>query len=239
MKIAIFGYGKMGKAIETLLLSMPQHKIVLIATSYNHNTIDIEFLQSADVAIDFSVPEAVITNIQLCFAHNIPIVVGTTGWYDHLDYIKNLTTTQNQTIFYSSNYSIGVFIMKKLTQQFGKLIAKYPQYKLQIEETHHTEKKDSPSGTAITLAEQLIQENDHLDKWVNNIPAYNNELLILSQRKAKVKGIHEIIAHSDIDTITIRHEAHNRDGFAQGAIAAAEWVIGKKGVYNMDDMITT
>lgn len=237
MKIAIIGYGKMGKTIEQLLDS--QHEIVLKINSKNIAEMTTQNLQKADVAIEFSTPDAAYDNILRCFEANIPLVVGTTAWLNRLEEITQICTEQNQTLFYASNFSIGVNLFFELNRQLAKIMADYPNYHLQIDEIHHTQKLDAPSGTAISLAEGIIEVNPSKKYWVNQSSEQIDFVDIVSHRETDVKGTHYITYSSDIDTIEIKHTAHTRAGFALGAIKAAEWIVenGKKGVFTMRDML--
>ena len=198
MNIALIGYGKMGKEIEQIAISRG-HKIVLKVDITNASTFTITDLKQADVAIEFSTPESAINNIYKCFDANIPIVVGTTGWMNHLDEVKEKCKEKNQTLFYASNYSIGVNLFFKLNQHLAKLMNSYPDYNVTMEEIHHVHKLDAPSGTAISLANQVIELNDIKNKWVNNTTKNNNELSIISKRIDEVPGTHTITYSSPVD----------------------------------------
>lgn len=237
MKIAIIGYGKMGKTIEGLIEG--KHDIVLRINSQNAPEMTTENLQKADVAIEFSTPDAAFNNILKCFEANIPIVVGTTAWLDRLEEITQLCEQQNQALFYASNFSIGVNLFFELNRKLAKMMADYPNYHLQIDEIHHTQKLDAPSGTAITLAEGIMEVDASKKKWVNRSIEEEGTIDIVSHRKEDVKGTHVITYSSDIDTIEIKHTAHTRAGFALGAIKAAEWLVGKKGVFTMRDYLSS
>ena len=236
MNLALIGYGKMGKEIEQMAL-LRGHKIVLKGELNNENLFSSEQLKTADVAIEFSVPESAINNIYKCFEANIPVVVGTTGWLNSLDEVINNCNNKQQTLFYASNFSIGVNLFFKLNQQLAKLMNVYPDYNVSIEEIHHIHKIDAPSGTSISLANQVIANNTNKKCWVNDLSNNKNELSIISQRIDEVPGTHTVTYQSSVDDISIKHIAHNRKGFALGAIIAAEWVIGKKGVFGMNDLI--
>ena len=236
MTIALIGYGKMGKEIEQMAI-LRGHKIVLKGELNNENLLSSAQLKTADVAIEFSVPESAINNIYKCFEANIPVVVGTTGWLNSLDEVINNCNNKQQTLFYASNFSIGVNLFFKLNQQLAKLMNVYPDYNVSIEEIHHIHKIDAPSGTSISLANQVIANNTNKKCWVNDLSNNKNELSIISQRIDEVPGTHTVTYQSSVDDISIKHIAHNRKGFALGAIIAAEWVIGKKGVFGMNDLI--
>ena len=232
MKILLLGYGKMGKTIEKIALERG-HEIVGRIDSKDLSGIAVS---KADVAIEFSQPEAAPDNIKACLENNIPVACGTTGWLEKIGDIEKLTNRHNGTFFYASNYSLGVNIFFKLNQQLARMMKSFEQYTVSIDETHHTEKKDSPSGTAITLAEGIITEGIK-KKWANE-PSENEEnLTINSFRINEVPGTHIVKYASVIDDLEIRHIAHSREGFARGAIMVAEWLPGKKGVLGMDDFL--
>ncbi|NOW96214.1 4-hydroxy-tetrahydrodipicolinate reductase [Mucilaginibacter sp. SG564] len=244
MKIALLGYGKMGKIIEKIAISR-KHEIVL---TIDHDTMDdltVENLQKADVVIDFTMPASVLGNIKHCFDAGIPIVVGTTGWYDQIPQIKQLCEQGNNTLLYGSNFSVGVNIFFHVNRLLAKVMNNYPYYDVQVEEIHHTQKLDSPSGTAITIAEGILDNLETKSEWVNVLTTddkqdddtvSNNQLLIESLRIDSVPGTHTVIYDSEVDTIEFKHTAHSRNGFALGAVLAAEWIQGKKGFYSVDAM---
>lgn len=242
MKIVILGYGKMGQLIEKFALKRG-HEIALIVDSQNREGLTAEDLEDADIAIDFSTPEAALDNISLCFEANLPLVVGTTGWYDHLQEVKETCLDANQSLLYGSNFSIGVNIFFHVNKLLAKAIAPYQQYDVQVEEIHHIHKLDAPSGTAITIAEGIIENSETKKSWVNqligseedivNLP---DELLIESIRIEEVPGTHTVLYSSEVDQIEFKHTAHNRDGFALGAVIAAEWLYGKKGFYQVTEI---
>jgi 4-hydroxy-tetrahydrodipicolinate reductase len=236
MKIALIGYGKMGKEIEQIALSRG-HTIVFKVNGTNANTCTIAELKKTDVAIEFSTPEAAINNIYKCFESNIPVVVGTTGWLNKLEEVKQKCIEKNQTLFYASNYSIGVNLFFKLNEYLAKLMNQYPDYNVTMEEIHHVHKLDSPSGTAISLANQVIEKMDRKQKWVNQLTNNADELNIVSKRIDEVPGTHIVTYGSAVDEISITHLAHNRKGFALGAVIAAEWVNNKKGIFGMNDLM--
>lgn len=238
MKIALMGYGKMGKEIEGIALER-KHEIVLKVDVSNMTSFSDEELKRADVAIEFSTPESAFKNIIKCFELNIPVVVGTTGWLSHLEEAREMCRQKNQALFYSSNYSIGVNIFFKLNEYLAKIMNNYPQYNVSMFEEHHIHKLDSPSGTAITLANQIIESNGRKENWVNAITEKGNELEIISKRIAETPGTHTIKYFSSVDEIEITHVAHNRKGFALGAVLAAEWLQKKKGIFGMDDLLNT
>lgn len=236
MKIAILGYGKMGKEIERIALERNHEILMRIDSSEDWNNYIYDFL-NADVAIDFSTPANVLDNIMKCFSANVPVVVGTTGWYDQLDVVRELCVGKNQTMFYASNFSIGVNVFFQINKKLAQLMNPHTDYEVYIEETHHTQKLDSPSGTAITLANDIIANLNRKENWKNEMTQYEEELGIKSVREANVPGTHIVTYESVNDIIEIKHTAKNRLGFAMGAILAAEFIVRKKGVYEMKDML--
>ncbi|MCR9183686.1 MAG: 4-hydroxy-tetrahydrodipicolinate reductase [Flavobacteriaceae bacterium] len=231
MNIALLGYGKMGKTIEKLALEKGD-TIVAIVTSSK----DLSKLKGADVAIDFSVPDAAVTNITACFEQGIPVVSGTTGWLDHYDKVLNLCQSRNGSFIYASNFSIGVNLFFELNKKLAKMMAKYGNYNVSIEEIHHIQKLDAPSGTAISLAKDIIEQTKYTNWKLDS--ASENEIAIKALREEEVKGTHTVSYTSPIDTISIKHEAHNREGFAMGALLAAAWLKDKKGIYSMKDVLS-
>lgn len=236
MKIALIGYGKMGKEIEQIAISRG-HTIVLKVDRTNASSYSVAELKKADVAIEFSTPESAINNIHKCFEANIPVVVGTTGWLEHLDNVKQQCIEKQHTLFYASNYSIGVNLFFKLNESLAKMMNNYPAYNVSMEEIHHVHKLDAPSGTAISLANQVIGNLAAKKKWVNRPAEDTSELGIISKRLDEVPGTHTVTYSSDVDEISITHIAHNRKGFASGAVIAAEWVKDKKGIFGMNDLM--
>ena len=204
----------------------------------NQADLNPENLDRIDVAIEFSRPESAFQNIVSCLENGVPVVCGTTGWLDHLDEAIQLTEKYQGGLFYASNYSIGVNLFFALNRKLARVMSQYQQYEVRMEEIHHTQKLDAPSGTAITLAEGLIAELPGKDTWVNQLEHRPSEVPILSKRIDQVPGTHTISYQSKIDTITISHVAHSREGFARGALAAAEWLRGKQGFYGMEDMLS-
>lgn len=231
MKIALLGYGKMGKVIERIAEARG-HEIVLKKERDSGFT----GLEQADVAIDFSIPDAAFENISRCFDLGIPVISGTTGWLSQLDEAKKRCLEKQSAFIYSSNFSLGVNIFFELNSYLAKIMAQFNQYEVGITEIHHTQKLDAPSGTAITLAQSIIA-NSSLDKWVLNESSTTNELVIKAERTADVPGTHIIQYKSVVDSIEIKHEAHNREGFALGAVVAAEWIKGKSGIFEMKDVL--
>lgn len=237
MKIALIGYGKMGKEIERVAVA-GHHEIVLKIDDKNTGELISGNLKKADVAIEFTTPQSAAGNILKCFEASVPVVSGTTGWLDRLEDIKKICFEKKQAFFYASNFSIGVNLFFRLNEYLAELMKSYPQYYPSIEEIHHLHKKDAPSGTAITLAEGLMKARGGLTKWVlNNDEIKEGELPIDSIRLGEVPGTHTIYYTSEADEIKISHEAYSRRGFAEGAVRAAEWLAGKKGVFGMKDLL--
>jgi 4-hydroxy-tetrahydrodipicolinate reductase len=230
MKIALLGYGKMGIVIEKIALQRG-HEIVLRKSSSN----TYQGLETADVAIDFSVPTSAVANISACLNAGIPVISGTTGWLEHYDQIIALCKEKNGAFIYGSNFSLGVNIFFELNNHLAKIMSKFNQYKVSMEEIHHTQKLDAPSGTAISLAEGIIQ-NSNYNNWTLETPK-ENELQIDAKRIENIPGTHSVFYNSEVDLIEIKHEAHNREGFALGSVIAAEWILGKKGVFTMKDVL--
>ena len=236
MKIALIGYGKMGKAIEEIAVSRG-HTIVLKVSLENMEDNTIEKIRQADAAIEFTGPESAYENILRCLDAGVPVVSGSTGWLAQLPEIRRYCEQKNGTFLYASNFSVGVNLFFELNKRLAALMADHPEYKPRITEIHHTQKKDAPSGTAITLAEQLLEKIHRKKGWVNHISDNLDELEILSERVDPAPGTHTIAYESDIDTITITHTAHNRRGFATGAVLAAEFIASRKGIYQMSDVL--
>ena len=236
MKIALLGYGKMGKEIEKSALERG-HSIVLKVDIDNATTYTIDELKQADVAIEFSTPDTAINNIYKCFEAGVPIVVGTTGWLHRLEEVKTKCTDMNQTLFYASNYSIGVNLFFKLNKYLAKMMNAFKNYNVSVEEIHHIHKLDSPSGTAISIADQILENIDTKKGWINEAEKNSEDLSIISKRIEEVPGTHTVTYSSAVDTISMTHTAHNRTGFALGAVVAAEWSKDKKGIFGMEDMM--
>lgn len=235
MNIALLGYGKMGKEIESIALQR-NHNIILRVNKTNQNTITAEDLKMADVAIEFSTPQTVVENISKCLNVQVPVVVGTTGWYNNFEEIKKSCNEKNGSLFHATNFSLGVNLFFKLNLYLAELMNKYPDYDVSMEEIHHIHKLDKPSGTAITLANQIIEKVERKTKW--SIEEQNNETLFIKDvREGDVPGTHIIKYKSPIDDIEIMHKAQNRKGFALGAVIAAEFLKNKKGIYTMLDII--
>ena len=236
MKIALIGYGKMGKAIEEIALSKG-HEVLLKLDVTNPQEFTKENLQSCDVAIEFTSPHSAVENLKKCFEAGLPVVCGSTGWLAVWNDILKACEANSGALIYASNYSIGVNLFFELNSYLAKLMSKHPDYQVALEEIHHTEKKDSPSGTAITLAEQVLQHIANKKKWVNHISDNIEDLEIISERIDPAPGTHKIKYTSPIDDIEIIHTAHNRKGFAGGAVLAAEFLVGKKGIFNMKQVL--
>lgn len=240
MKIVILGYGKMGHEVEQTALSRNHNVAYRIDTEEDWNKNKSQIAQ-CDVVIEFSTPETAIANINKCFDIDIPIVIGTTGWYSHLDEIKKRCTNEGHTMFYAPNFSIGMNFVFKLNKEMARFAQQY-DYQLNITETHHIHKLDKPSGTAVKLAEDIIRSNNNYENWALEesleCPSCNDKTLKINAiREGEVFGIHEIKALSQCDEITLRHEAFSRKGFATGAVIAAEFIQNKKGVFTMNDII--
>jgi len=235
MKIVLLGYGKMGKEIEKIALER-KHEVVLKVDENNAASITKEDLAKGDVAIEFSTPHTVLGNIRKCFDAGLPIVVGTTGWYDQFDSIKKECLEKNQSFFYSSNFSLGVNLFFKVNKYLAELMNNYPGYEVSVEEIHHIHKLDKPSGTAITLATQILEKLKRKKSW--SIEKKDADTLFIKDvREGEVPGTHIIKYTSAIDDIEIMHKAHNRKGFALGSVVAAEFLKGKKGIYTMSDIV--
>ena len=236
MKIALIGYGKMGKAIESIALNKG-HEIVLKIDIQNNQDFTEAAIQKADVAIEFTGPHSAFENVKKCIAWGVPVVSGSTGWLDQWAVIKNLCEEKNGTLIYSSNYSIGVNLFFELNKQLAQLMQPYNSYDVSMTEVHHTEKKDAPSGTAISLAEQILAQIGRKNKWVNAASENSNELVIQSERIDPAPGTHMVKYSSEVDDIEIIHTAHTRIGFASGAVLAAEFAFEKKGIFTMKDVV--
>jgi 4-hydroxy-tetrahydrodipicolinate reductase len=236
MKVALIGYGKMGHAIEEIALERG-HEIVLKIGIENIEENTIENIRRADVAIEFTGPEIAFDNIIRCIDAGVPVVSGSTGWLQRYDEAVKYCQEKNGALLYASNFSIGVNIFFALNRKLAELMAPHKEYDVHMKEIHHTAKKDAPSGTAITLAEDILKIFPGKKKWVNSESADPGDLVILSERVDPAPGTHVITYTSDIDDIEITHTAHNRKGFAAGAVLAAEFLKGKHGIYNMRDVL--
>ena len=230
MKIALLGYGKMGKIVEKLAVKKG-HTIVSRINQYSSK----EEILKADIAIEFSTPQAAVSNIKFCLENDIPIVSGTTGWLAHYDKMIKLCENRNGSFIYASNFSIGVNLFFSINEYVSNLMESWKDYQVSIEEVHHNQKQDIPSGTAVTLAEEIIRNSNKKNWELNGTEAEN--INITAKRINDIKGSHIINYDSNIDTILIKHEAHSRDGFALGAILAAEWLVDKKGIFTMKDVL--
>ncbi len=235
MKIALIGYGKMGKTIERIARQRG-HEIVAVIDINNQEDFYSEAFKQAEVAIEFTTPATALGNYERCFEAHVPVVSGTTGWLDHLDEIKRRCADEGQTFFYASNFSVGVNIFFALNKYLAKIMNRFPGYEVSLTETHHIHKLDAPSGTAITLAEGILANIDRKERWSLETAERPTDLVIHAIREGEVPGIHEITYESDADTITIKHDAKSREGFALGAVIAAEFTVGKKGFLGMDDL---
>lgn len=230
MKIALLGYGRMGQAIEQIAISRGHDIVIKTSSNTGYN------IKEADVAIDFSIPNAAFNNISNCLNNDVPVISGTTGWLDKYNDAVSLCEKNKGAFIYASNFSLGVNIFFELNEILAKMMTKLDDYKVDIEEIHHTKKLDAPSGTAITLAEGVIKNHSQYSNWKLD-ESTENILPITAKRIPDVPGTHIITYKSDIDTIKIEHEAHSRQGFALGAVIAAEWIIGKTGVFTMKDVL--
>jgi len=230
MKFALLGYGRMGKAIEKIALERGHQIVCKIDKDHQEGK-----LEEAEAAIIFSVPDAAVENMNLALSHSVPVVCGTTGWLEDYDQVVQNTQKNNTAFLYASNFSVGVNLFFKLNKIFAQIMQKHQEYNTSLEEIHHIHKLDAPSGTAITLAEDIIENSDY-SQW--KLDENGSETLSISSiRKGEVPGTHRISYQSPIDNITIEHKAHNREGFALGAVVAAEWIVGRKGIYKMEDVL--
>jgi 4-hydroxy-tetrahydrodipicolinate reductase len=236
MKIMLIGYGKMGKTIEQIAIKRGHTVPVIIDVT---NGADLKKMTSheVDAAIEFTQPESAFANIKQCIENGIPVVSGTTGWLEKRPEIESLCKTKGGAFFYASNFSVGVNLFFNLNKQLAKMMNTHTEYAIATEEIHHTAKKDAPSGTGITLAEGILENIDRKTKWVNSAQAKQDELSIVSKRIDPYPGEHTIVYSSPIDEIKITHTAHSREGFATGAVLAAEFIASKKGIFGMDDML--
>lgn len=236
LHIALLGYGKMGKAIEEIALKRG-HTISLKITDENVEDLTPENISKVDVAIEFSTPGSAYSNIVFCLENNIPVICGTTGWLHKLEAVEKKCKELNGSFLYASNFSVGVNLFFELNKKLASLMRGHTDYNTAIEEVHHTHKKDAPSGTAITLAEQVIEVSPVKKSWVNEATENKSELVIISKRTDEVPGTHSVKYSSEVDEIEIIHTAHNRTGFATGAVLAAEYVSDKKGIFTMKDVL--
>jgi len=236
MKIAIIGYGKMGHEIEKVAIERG-HTIALIIDQNNFDELTVSNLQKCDVAIEFTTPHTAYSNYNTCFNAGVPVVSGTTGWLEQYDELTNICREKNQTFFYASNFSIGVNVFYEINKQLSRIMNNFANYDVDIEEIHHTQKLDAPSGTAISLANEIIKNVERKTQWVNNKTDNKQDLFIKSIREGQVVGTHTINYNSDVDFIEIKHFAKNRKGFALGAVLAAEFICDKKGIFGMNDLL--
>ena len=233
MKIILIGYGKMGKLLEIKAKERGHHIIKVL----NNPNWSKEDLLGSDVAIDFSNPFSAVENIHKSFKIGVPIIVGTTGWYDQIEKVKSWCNVYNGSILSATNFSLGIHVFFEVNKQLSKLMNNQKSYTTTIKETHHKEKIDSPSGTAITTAEIILSELDRYNQWNNLESEAKDSITIISKRETKVPGTHEVVYENNIDELTISHRAKNREGFATGAIIAAEFILGKKGFYTIKDIL--
>jgi 4-hydroxy-tetrahydrodipicolinate reductase len=236
MKIALIGYGKMGKAIEQIALQKG-HEIIMAISLDNVHEFTLDNVKEADVAIEFSTPSTAYYNVMKCIDAGVPVICGSTGWLEKLDEVKKYAIENKVGFIYASNFSVGVNIFFEINSALAEMMNKQKQYDVAVEEIHHTQKLDAPSGTAVTIAEQILEQIDNKSKWVREVASNENELAIKSIRQDPAPGTHTVSYTSAIDDIEIKHTAHNRIGFASGAVAAAEFVIGKAGVFTMKDVL--
>ena len=235
-RIAIVGYGKMGKTIEKIALERG-NTVPVIIDADNVADLDTTTLDQVDVAIEFTRPESAYANIVKLIQNKVPVVCGTTGWLDKQAEVKQLTNENETAFFYASNYSVGVNLFFHLNKKLAQMINKFSEYNVEMEEIHHVHKLDAPSGTAITLAEGIIENLDRKNDWELDQESAADKINIKHKREGEVPGTHIINYHSPIDSIEIKHTAHNRQGFALGAVLAAEFLVGKKGLFGMDDLL--
>jgi 4-hydroxy-tetrahydrodipicolinate reductase len=236
MNIALIGYGKMGKAIEEIAIQRGHHLILIIDID-NLDELNGANLSKADLAIEFTSPHSAFENVMKCLQGGVPVVCGTTGWQEKQEEAKQYCISHNGTLLFASNFSVGVNIFFELNKKLAALMASHPEYDVNLIEVHHTQKKDAPSGTAITLAEEILELIPRKKTWVNHPSLRADELVIASERADPAPGIHKVRYNSPIDDIQIIHEAHNRKGFAIGAVLAAEFIQDKKGIFSMKDVL--
>ncbi len=234
MKIGLIGYGKMGKEIEKILLDRG-HEVPVIIDANNSD--DIHNLTGIDVAIEFTTPETAFSNLKTCISQGVPVISGTTGWLEKRAELEKYCTEQNGAFFYASNFSLGVNLFFKLNTYLAQVMERHSEYKVSIEEVHHTEKKDKPSGTAICLAEQILDSNKALNSWKLDADPNSSAIPVTAKREKDVAGTHTITYESVTDKIEITHLAKSRKGFAMGAVLVAEWIAGKRGIFSMDDFL--
>ncbi len=236
MKIIISGHGRMGKTVEAICRQRGHDVVAIVDNPAGWQALP-ERLLPGTVVIDFSIPEEAVNNILYSFGHGLPVVTGTTGWYDELASVGKACADASGTLFYAPNFSLGVNILFHVNRMLAKIMASAEGYRTSISETHHIHKLDAPSGTALHLAEDIMKENPKLKRWENRDSNAKDVLPVISYREGEVPGTHEVVYDSDVDRLTLKHEAKNRKGFALGAVLAAEFVQGKKGVFAMDDFL--
>lgn len=236
MKIALIGYGKMGKTIEKVATERG-HQIVCIIDENNQHDFDSEQFKSADIAIEFTSPDVAEQNIGKCFECGLPVVCGTTGWADRLPALKYEVEKNGYTLFWASNFSLGVNIFIQINKYLAKIMNDFPSYDIMLEEVHHVHKKDAPSGTAITLAENILHNVERKTSWVKDAAQSPEQIAIYSIREGDVVGTHSVLYESEMDSIMLTHEMKSRDGLALGAVVAAEFTLGKKGLLSMNDLL--
>lgn len=234
MKIALIGYGKMGRAIEEIALDRG-HEI--LARFDSKNPIDEKLLKKADVAIEFTKPDLALDHIHACLECKVPVVVGTTGWYEDLKEVEKAAKKSKAGVFHATNFSLGVNLFFQLNRKLAKMMNQHLEYAVKIEEIHHTQKLDAPSGTAITLAEHMMKKLDDKETWINDETQDPEKLSIISKRIENVPGTHTVSYTSAVDSIEVTHTAFNRKGFAEGAVLAAEYMAGKSGIHTMEDLL--
>ncbi|MDH6353699.1 4-hydroxy-tetrahydrodipicolinate reductase [Dysgonomonas sp. PH5-45] len=236
MKIALIGYGKMGKTIERIAKERG-HTVSVIIDEHNKADFDSPVFRDSDVAIEFTTPESAPRNYKKCFEANVPVVSGTTGWLEHLDEVKAACKEGGHTFFYASNFSLGVNLFFALNEHLARVMNRFPEYNVRMEEVHHIHKLDAPSGTAITLAEGITENVERKTAWCLEKESLPTDIAIHCVRQDEVPGMHEVVYESAVDTISIKHDAKNREGLALGAVMAAEFAYNKKGFLGMKDML--
>ncbi len=235
MKIALIGYGKMGQEIERIALDRG-HEIALIIDQNNHADLTVENLKGIDVVVEFTNPDSAYNNYMICFEAGVPVVSGTTGWLDQMEDVKS-QCEGDKGFFYASNFSLGVNLFFELNKKLSRLMSGFDQYDVDMEEIHHIHKLDSPSGTALTLAEGVLENHPVKDSWIEGLSTKDSEMSIVAKRHGAVPGTHSITWHSEVDEIQIQHQAYSRKGFAFGAVLAAEFMPGKSGFFGMKDLL--
>lgn len=236
MKIALIGYGKMGRMIEEIALQRKHHIILKIDVA-NRNDFTQQNISKADVAIEFTGPDSAFENVMKCIEFGVPVVSGSTGWNHKIEEAKNFCNQQNGSFLHTSNFSIGVNIFFEVNRLLAQLMALHPEYEVTMKEIHHTQKKDAPSGTAVSLAEQILAHLPRKKSWTNNETSHPEKISIISERTDPAAGTHQVKYSSEVDSIEIIHTAHSRKGFALGAVMAAEFIAGKKGIFSMKDVL--